>query len=79
METAPVEMIEMGASGLQTSPLGIGTNRWGSNGEPDPGLRDTFEAALNLGINLFDTAEVYGMGGSERSLGQFLRRPLKKR
>jgi len=72
METAPVEMIEMGASGLQTSPLGIGTNRWGSNGKPEAELRSTFEAALDLGINLFDTAEIYGMGGSERTLGQFL-------
>ena len=72
MEMEPVEMIEMGASGLQTSPLGIGTNRWGSNGQPDSGMRSTFEAAFELGINLFDTAEIYSMGGSERSLGQFL-------
>ena len=66
------EMVEIGGSGLQTSPLGIGTNRWGSNGHPDPGMRSTFEAALELGINLFDTAEIYSMGGSERTLGQFL-------
>jgi aryl-alcohol dehydrogenase-like predicted oxidoreductase len=72
MQKEPVETIEMGASGLQTSLLGIGANRWGSNGRPDPGLRSTFETALELGINLFDTAEIYNMGGSERTLGQFL-------
>jgi aryl-alcohol dehydrogenase-like predicted oxidoreductase len=65
-------MVEMGASGLQTNPLGIGTNRWGSNGRADPGMRSTFDAALALGINLFDTAEIYSMHGSERTLGQFL-------
>ncbi len=77
METRPVEMIELGASGLQASPLGIGTNRWGSNGKPDPGLRGTFEAALDLGVNLFDTAEIYSLGGSERTLAQFLPSPRR--
>ena len=72
MEKQQEEMVEMGASGLQTSPLGIGTNRWGSNGRADPGMRSTFDAALALGINLFDTAEIYSMHGSERTLGQFL-------
>jgi len=72
MEKQQEEMVEMGASGLQTSPLGIGTNRWGSNGKADPGMRSTFDAALALGINLFDTAEIYSMHGSERTLGQFL-------
>jgi aryl-alcohol dehydrogenase-like predicted oxidoreductase len=72
MEKEHEEMVEIGASGLQTSRLGTGTNRWGSNGQADPGMRSTFETALELGINLFDTAEIYGRGGSERTLGQFL-------
>jgi len=72
MEAKSPEMIEIGASGLHTSPLGIGTNRWGSNLCPDPEMRSTFEAALDLGINLFDTAEIYNLGGSELTLGQFL-------
>jgi aryl-alcohol dehydrogenase-like predicted oxidoreductase len=75
MEKEQEEMVEMGASGLQTSRLGIGTNRWGNNRRADPGMRSTFDTALELGINLFDTAEIYGMGGSERTLGQFLPAP----
>jgi aryl-alcohol dehydrogenase-like predicted oxidoreductase len=35
-------------------------------------MQPTFESALAAGINLFDTAEIYGFGGSERTLGQFL-------
>jgi aryl-alcohol dehydrogenase-like predicted oxidoreductase len=35
-------------------------------------MQPTFEAALAAGINFFDTAEIYGLGGSERTLGQFL-------
>jgi aryl-alcohol dehydrogenase-like predicted oxidoreductase len=78
MEIEPVEMIELGASGLQASPLGIGANRWGSYGKPDPELRDTFEAALDLGINLFDTAEIYSLGGSERTLAELLPEAARK-
>jgi aryl-alcohol dehydrogenase-like predicted oxidoreductase len=35
-------------------------------------MQPTFEAALAAGINFFDTAEIYSLGGSERTLGQFL-------
>jgi len=55
------------------SSIGIGTNHWGSDGRPDPAMQPVFTAALEAGITLFDTAEVYGMGGSERTLGLFLR------
>lgn len=64
--------ITLGASDLRVSPLGVGTNSWGANRKADPGLQSTFDAALNMGINFFDTAEMYGFGGSERTLGQFL-------
>jgi aryl-alcohol dehydrogenase-like predicted oxidoreductase len=64
--------ITLGASDLRVSPLGVGTNSWGVNRKADPGLQSTFDAALNMGINFFDTAEMYGFGGSERTLGQFL-------
>ncbi len=54
------------------SPLGLGTNHWGVHRRADPALQPVFAAALASGINLFDTAEIYGLGGSERTLGQFL-------
>jgi aryl-alcohol dehydrogenase-like predicted oxidoreductase len=66
------ERISLGASDLQVSPLGIGTNSWGLSSRADPGKRATFEAILGSGVNFIDTAEVYRRGGSERTLGQFL-------
>jgi aryl-alcohol dehydrogenase-like predicted oxidoreductase len=35
--------------------------------------RAVVDAALEAGINLFDTADVYGQGGSERLLGEILK------
>jgi aryl-alcohol dehydrogenase-like predicted oxidoreductase len=64
-----IERIRLGSSDLRVSPLGVGTNSWGSNNKPDPEMKATFEAALAAGINFFDTAEVYSMGGSERTVG----------
>jgi aryl-alcohol dehydrogenase-like predicted oxidoreductase len=66
------DRISLGASGLSVSPIGVGTNRWGTNRQADPDLLPVFQAALEAGINLFDTAEIYSLGGSERTLGQFL-------
>ncbi len=72
MSNPQAQRIAVGSTGLQVSPLGIGTNRWGAGRQADPGLLPTFEAALAAGINFFDTAEIYSLGGSERTLGQFL-------
>ena len=58
--------------------LGIGTWAWGDNlfwgygsdyGEKE--VQKAFEAALAGGAAFFDTAEVYGLGESERLLGRF--------
>ncbi|MGB7537686.1 MAG: aldo/keto reductase [Anaerolineales bacterium] len=67
------ERIHLGASGLLVSPLGVGTNKWGSDGKPDPEMKAAFDAALVAGVNFFDTAEVYTNGGSERTLGLCLK------
>jgi len=57
----------------------VGSNAWGAGnralpggGQADPALRAVFDAALAAGINLFDTAEVYNFGGSEKTYGLFL-------
>jgi aryl-alcohol dehydrogenase-like predicted oxidoreductase len=63
---------------LTVPALGIGTWAWGdsffwSYGQ-DYGkeqLQEAFEAAVNAGITLFDTAEIYGLGESERLIGEF--------
>jgi len=64
--------VRLGRSSVLVSPLGVGTNAWGRSGGPRPELRQVFEAALSRDITFFDTAEVYGAGGSERTLGGFL-------
>jgi aryl-alcohol dehydrogenase-like predicted oxidoreductase len=66
--TKTPERIRLGASDLSVSPLGVGTNSWGSGGKPDPEMKTAFAAALAAGINFFDTAEIYSMGGSERTV-----------
>jgi aryl-alcohol dehydrogenase-like predicted oxidoreductase len=74
-------------NGQPIAPLGIGTWAWGdslfwSYGK-DYGaveLEAAFVASLDAGITLFDTAEVYGLGESERLVGRFAKsagRPLQ--
>jgi len=72
MNKSTPDQISLGTSGLKVSLIGVGTNRWGTNHQANPSLQLVFQAALESGINLFDTAEIYNMGGSERTLGQFL-------
>jgi aryl-alcohol dehydrogenase-like predicted oxidoreductase len=71
--TKTIERIRLGASDLRVSPIGVGTNSWGSGGKPDPEMKAAFDAALAAGINFFDAAEIYSMGGSERTLGLCLK------
>jgi aryl-alcohol dehydrogenase-like predicted oxidoreductase len=72
MNNQPFDRITLGSSDLRVSPLGVGTNSWTHDNEPNPELQSTFEAAQSMGINLFDTAEMYSLGGSERRLGQIM-------
>jgi aryl-alcohol dehydrogenase-like predicted oxidoreductase len=58
------------------SVLGIGCGRVASISNPVP-MRETeatLAAAIEAGVNLFDTADIYGQGDSERILGRLLRR-----
>jgi aryl-alcohol dehydrogenase-like predicted oxidoreductase len=79
MELA-VETISIGASDLRVVPLGVGTWAWGDRffwgygqGYNQSDIVAAFQASLKAGIRLFDTAEIYGMGISERILGQLSR------
>ena len=55
--------------------LGLGCSRIGSFNNPTPQaeIRRTLERALDLGVNLLDTADIYGQGDSERTIGRLLR------
>jgi aryl-alcohol dehydrogenase-like predicted oxidoreductase len=61
----------LGKSGLKVTLAGIGCNNFGWFIDDDRSRKTVFKA-LDLGINLFDTADVYGRGGSETLLGQLL-------
>jgi len=63
----------LGASGLEVSALGVGTNRWGARGVPEQEVEASFGVALDAGVSFFDTAEVYAGGRSERLLGRIAR------
>jgi aryl-alcohol dehydrogenase-like predicted oxidoreductase len=49
----------LGDSGLVVSVVGIGCNNFGRKLDAD-GTREVVDAALDAGINLFDTADIYG-------------------
>ncbi len=62
----------LGRSGLQVSVVGIGCNNFGRRCDPGQ-TAAVVNAALDLGVNLFDTADVYGPRGlSEEYLGRAL-------
>jgi len=62
----------LGKSGLEVSIVGLGCNNFGGRIDLEAS-RKVVHKALDLGITLFDTADVYGnQGGSEECLGQIL-------
>jgi aryl-alcohol dehydrogenase-like predicted oxidoreductase len=74
-----MDAITLGSHGPTVAPLGIGAWAWGdklfwSYGKDydKAELHDAFKTALEVGISLFDTAEIYGFGESERLLGEFM-------
>jgi aryl-alcohol dehydrogenase-like predicted oxidoreductase len=62
----------LGPSGLQVSVVGLGCNNFGGRIDLEAS-RAVVHKALDVGITLFDTADIYGnAGGSETTLGQIL-------
>lgn len=69
-----MEKRRFGRTGLEVSALGFGCGAVGGlmvKGEPADQER-AVRRALELGINYFDTAQMYGNGESERNLGRVL-------
>jgi len=65
----------LGRSGLVVSAVGIGCNNFGRAGtvtETAAGTREVVDAAIDAGVSLFDTADIYGReyGLSETLLGE---------
>ena len=65
-----------GRTGWQVSEIGFGC--WGLGGgwgpRDDAGAQAALRRALELGVNFFDTAYIYGEGRSELLLGEMIRR-----
>jgi hypothetical protein len=81
MSTSILKPVTLGMTGLRVSPVAFGTwqlgGEWGQFDE-DEGIA-AIRRARELGINLFDTAQGYGFGASERLLGRALRDDLDNR
>jgi len=65
---------------LHNAEMGLGAWSWGDrtfwnygHGYTDEDIAAAFRTTLAGGVNLVDTAEIYGSGRSERLLGQFLK------
>ncbi len=75
-----MDYVKFGNTGMDVSPLCLGTMGFG---DPDSGFnewalreeesRPVIKKALDLGINFFDTANIYSYGESERVLGTVLK------
>lgn len=79
-----MKLRRLGRSGIEVSPMGLGTARIAGMGWRDemaPHVTQQviseavhqIQAAVDCGVTLFDTAESYGQGLSERILGEALK------
>src|SRR5437016_3098641 len=75
-----MDYITIGSSDLRVAPLGVGAWSWGERliwgygrdfNRAD--IAGAFQTSLATSITLFDTAEIYGHGASERILGALVR------
>src|ERR1700723_685061 len=76
------DRITFAGTDVSVPPLGVGTWAWGDKGTCGMGgydssyseatILDAWQACLEAGVVLFDTAEVYGGGESERIIGRLL-------
>jgi aryl-alcohol dehydrogenase-like predicted oxidoreductase len=71
-----MEFVKIGRTNMEVSRIALGTwaiGGWLWNGSDEKESIDTIHAALDAGINLIDTAPVYGFGRSEEIVGKALR------
>lgn len=70
-----MEKRRLGTQGLQVSCLGLGCMGMSEfyGGRDDKTSQATIERALQLGVDFFDTADMYGVGKNEEFVGRVLR------
>jgi aryl-alcohol dehydrogenase-like predicted oxidoreductase len=64
---------KLGNAGVKVSVVGIGTNRFGFEKTDQHVVNEIIDAAIDLGINHLDSANVYQDGRSEMTLGNALK------
>ncbi|MFF5896135.1 aldo/keto reductase [Streptomyces argenteolus] len=73
-DTAKIATAQLGSGGPQVGVQGLGcmgiSEFYGDTDEA--AARDTLEAALEAGVTLFDTADIYGRGANETFLAPFV-------
>src|SRR6202020_310724 len=73
-----MEVRNLGSSGLRVSTICLGCNNFGGRID-EAATKAVIHKALDLGITLFDTADVYGeRGGSETLIVRILRDDRKR-
>ena len=80
--SAASDRIRLAGSDVSIPRLGVGTWAWGDtrtwgmggydSSYSEATIRDAWDASIEAGVVLFDTAEVYGDGESERIIGRLL-------
>jgi aryl-alcohol dehydrogenase (NADP+) len=78
-----MDYVRLGKTGLKVSRLSLGCMTYGSPKWrewvlDDAASRPFFKQALDLGINFFDTADVYSLGASEEVTGRALKELTKR-
>ena len=73
-----MDYVRLGQSGLKVSRISLGTMTYGDPAWrdwvlPEEQSRPFYQRALELGINFFDTADVYSLGVSEEITGRALK------
>src|SRR5262245_32193010 len=69
----PMELRYLGRTGIRVSPLCLGCMMFGGKTSPEDSYR-IIDRSIELGINFFDTANVYNDGRSEEVTGEALKR-----
>jgi aryl-alcohol dehydrogenase-like predicted oxidoreductase len=67
-----MEYRNLGSSGLKVSAIGLGTNQFGGKVD-DSAVIEIMAAAIDHGINFFDTANMYQEGRSEEAISKAMK------
>jgi len=71
-----MKLVELGTSGIRASVVGLGTfamGGWFWGGTDERKAIEAIHASLDLGVNLIDTAPIYGFGLAESIVGKAIK------